>query len=187
MISAGGTFKTAAKTINIFTTTQSISQGTLALEKVLAASLKLEYITCTDAAQLLTSAGELSSSVMFMSNGGLDTGNGKDNINNTNDGENSNNVEKANEINNNNSNKYGIDIEELKFSDTVKGHLNRPYQESKLLVKEIMESKSPVVDPQGTGAWYWEVEGSFNGSQGIYELVVDPNTNTVWHFVYKTR
>lgn len=77
LISAGGTLKTAAKTINIFTTTQSISQGTLALEKVLVVSLKLEYITCTDAAQLLTSVGELSSSVMFMSNGGLDTWNGE--------------------------------------------------------------------------------------------------------------
>lgn len=33
----------------------------------------------------------------------------------------------------------------------------------------------------------WEVDGSFNNSNGIYELLIDPETNTVWHFVYKSK
>ena len=88
--------------------------------------------------------------------------------------------------NKSNTNKYGIDVDNLQFSETVQGHTNRPYQNSKLLIKEIIEKESPIPDPQGTGALYWRVEGDFNGSTGIYELLIDPKTNTVWHFVYKS-
>ena len=66
------------------------------------------------------------------------------------------------------------------------GHLDRPYQESKLLINEIMESKTPIPDPQGTNALYREVNGTFNGSTGYYELLIDPASNTVWHFVFKS-
>ena len=85
-----------------------------------------------------------------------------------------------------NLNEYGIDIENLNYSKTVTGHLDRPYQESKLLINEIMESKTPIPDPQGTNALYWEVNGTFNGSTGYYELLIDPASNTVWHFVFKS-
>ena len=83
--------------------------------------------------------------------------------------------------------KYGIDVDNLKFSDTVSGHDNRPYQDSKQLINEIINSSEPIQDPQGTNALYWEVDGSFNNSNGIYELLIDPETNTVWHFVYKSN
>jgi len=83
-------------------------------------------------------------------------------------------------------NKYGIDVENLNFSETVSGHINRPYQESKLLANEIIESAAPIPDPQGTNALFWKVDGTFNGSVGYYELLVDPATNCVWHFVYKS-
>ena len=81
----------------------------------------------------------------------------------------------------------GIDIETLNFSNTVSGHQNRHYQNSKLLINEIIECFEPIPDPQGTNALYWEVEGSFNDSTGIYELVIDPESNTVWHFVFKSK
>ncbi|SCY50297.1 hypothetical protein SAMN05660668_02847 [Pseudobutyrivibrio sp. AR14] len=84
-------------------------------------------------------------------------------------------------------NKYGIDVDDLSFSETVSGHINRPYQESKLLIKEIINSGEPIPDPQGTNALYWEAYGTFNGSEGLYELVIDPETNAVWHFVYKSN
>ncbi len=80
---------------------------------------------------------------------------------------------------------YGIDIDILNFTNTVLEHPNRPYQDSILLINEIIESKAPVPDPQGTLALYWEVEGSFNGSTGVYELLIEPETNTVWHFLYR--
>ena len=83
--------------------------------------------------------------------------------------------------------KDGIDVDNLNFSNTVSGHGNRPYQDSKLLINEIINSSEPIQDPQGTNALYWEVDGSFNNSNGIYELLIDPETNTVWHFVYKSK
>lgn len=30
-----------------------------------------------------------------------------------------------------------------------------------------------------------KLKGSFNNSQGVYQLLVDPKTNTVLHFLYK--
>lgn len=83
-------------------------------------------------------------------------------------------------------NKYGIDVENLHFSKTVQNHAGRPYQDSKLLIQEIMDSKAPVADPRGTGALSWTVEGTFNASSGYYELIIDPSSSTVWHFVFKS-
>ena len=42
-----------------------------------------------------------------------------------------------------------------------------------------------LADPGGVaGALKWEVAGSFNGSSGTWELVLDPTTNTVLHFLF---
>ncbi len=82
---------------------------------------------------------------------------------------------------------YGIDVENLKFSKTVQSHTGRPYQDSKLLINEIIESTVPMPDPRGTGALSWTVKGTFNGSKGTYELIIDPKSNTVWHFVFKSQ
>ena len=82
---------------------------------------------------------------------------------------------------------YGIDIDNLNFSNTVQNHMKRPCQNSKLLINEIIESKPPVPDPRGTNALSWTVEGTFNGSIGHYELIIDSTSNTVWHFVFKSQ
>ncbi len=82
----------------------------------------------------------------------------------------------------NTTNSYGIDIDSLNFSNTVQNHTGRPYQNLKHLINEIMESKPPVPDPRGTNALSWTVEGTYNESIGYYELVIDPISNTVWHF-----
>lgn len=78
-----------------------------------------------------------------------------------------------------------INFKDLNFSNTVLNHIGRPYQESKLLIKEIMESATPILDPQGSGALFWKVEGVFNGRKGTFERLIDPTTNTVWHFLFK--
>ena len=45
-----------------------------------------------------------------------------------------------------------------------------------------MQSRS-VPDPQGVpGALRWDVAGSFNGSSGTWELVVNMRTNEILHF-----
>jgi len=73
----------------------------------------------------------------------------------------------------------------LKFSKTVLSHTERPYSSSKLLIKEIIENTKPIADPQGTQACYWKVAGKLNKQKGEFELLIDPKSNTVWHFLFK--
>lgn len=81
--------------------------------------------------------------------------------------------------------KYGIDKENLRWSETIQNHKDRPYQYSKLLMQEIMESNTPSMESD-TGALVWKVRGAFNNSKGVYELIIDSNSNTVWHFLFKS-
>lgn len=88
---------------------------------------------------------------------------------------------------------------ELTMSETVSNHildivkkgqnageLSRPYVGSKgtnLLIQEIMDSATPVKDASLPNGLRWDVSGSFNGKgQGIWELVVDLDTNRIVHF-----
>ena len=90
-----------------------------------------------------------------------------------------------------------IDASELKMTDTVKQHLadvskgggklSRPYGNSSLTLQQIMDSSDPVPDPGGVaGALRWDVPGTMNGSSGTWELVVDPKTDTILHFLFKS-
>ena len=88
--------------------------------------------------------------------------------------------------------------EKLKMSQTVQNHMNdvikkgpnagqfsRPYIDSDgttLLLKEIMESGNPVPDAILQSSLRWDISGTFRGSTGTWELVVDTSTNTVVHF-----
>lgn len=47
-----------------------------------------------------------------------------------------------------------------------------------------MQAKTPIPDPQGTSALKWIVEGVKDGSKGAWELIVDPNTQTIWHLLW---
>ncbi len=98
--------------------------------------------------------------------------------------------------------KGGTDVlpnaEDLKMSQTVQNHMNdvikkepnagqlsRPYIDSDsttLLLKEIMESANPVPDAVLQSGLRWDVSGTFRGSTGTWELVVDMSTNTVVYF-----
>jgi hypothetical protein len=85
---------------------------------------------------------------------------------------------------------------DLRLSGTVEGHLTdvvsrgpfrgqlaRPFTNNRLLMQEIMDARPPIPDPHGVpGALRWDVPGTFRGSNGTWELVVDTNTNTVLHF-----
>ena len=90
-----------------------------------------------------------------------------------------------------------IDAEELEFTQTVANHasdvalrgqyagqLSRPYlsQGTTSLVQEIMEAGEPIADPGGVpGALRWDVPGAFRGSEGTWELVVDPVRKLILH------
>jgi hypothetical protein len=72
------------------------------------------------------------------------------------------------------------------LTETVENNLaSRPYLNSPLTIDEIQSTGLGVPDPGGLpGALRYDVPGSFNGSQGTYQLVIDPNTNTVYHFLF---
>ena len=114
------------------------------------------------------------------------------------------------------ANEYGINPTRLKMTDTVQKHYTelhshcteikigtegsqtiyqfgkstRPYLGDgyTFIVNEIMESGIPVSDPQGvSGALLWKVPGTVNGTQGVWELVVKTDTNTILHFLFNSH
>jgi len=90
----------------------------------------------------------------------------------------------------------GLDASELQMSSTVEQHISdltkdgslaRPYGSSTLTIQNIMDAGTPVADPGGVpGALRWDVPGALNGSSGTWELVVDPQTKTILHFLFKS-
>ncbi|MDT0318623.1 RHS repeat-associated core domain-containing protein [Streptomyces millisiae] len=95
-----------------------------------------------------------------------------------------------------------IDPDSLTMTRTVRNHLDdmadrpvprpdggryvsrsRPFMDSTILIREIMQGSRPALDPRGaSGALRWDTPGAFNGSPGTWELVIDTNSNTILHF-----
>ena len=82
---------------------------------------------------------------------------------------------------------------QLKFSKTVNNYYvsgQRPYCNSNQLVQEIMKTKNPIKDPGSATGLKWQVEGVLSTAKGttkgVWDLVVDPVTKTVWHLVFKS-
>jgi hypothetical protein len=75
---------------------------------------------------------------------------------------------------------------EYTLTQTVENNLaTRPYLNSPLLVKEIESTGLGVPDPGGIpGALRYDVPGGFNKSEGIFQLVIHPETNTIYHFLF---
>lgn len=119
-------------------------------------------------------------------------------------------------ISNAETNKYGINPADLKISDTVlkhycndlykgnkvvqigNGHMTihyageptRPYIQRgiNLLIDEIMQAQDPIKDPGGlVSGLRWNVAGSLNGVDGIWELVIDTSSNTIVHFLFNSH
>jgi hypothetical protein len=77
-----------------------------------------------------------------------------------------------------------LDAFELEFSETAASHAaTRPFMESRLLIQEIMDAAEPIADPQGAlNTVRWDVPGTFNGSEGTWELVVNTVDKIIYHF-----
>jgi len=95
---------------------------------------------------------------------------------------------------------WDVDPSELTMSKIAEKHFyeltndgksSRPYVNSNgttLLLKEIMDSRDPIKDPGGLkNGWRWDVEGTFGGKTGTWELVIDVDKNTVVHFLFNSR
>jgi hypothetical protein len=61
----------------------------------------------------------------------------------------------------------------------------RPYLNSKYITDMIMQSGIARPDPRKfANCWRWDVPGSYNGSNGIWELVINAKTNEIMHFQF---
>ena len=76
----------------------------------------------------------------------------------------------------------------LKRSKTVMSHLSsRPYTNSTLTIQNIMEAGKPMADSSLKNGLKWVVNGTYNGSSGVWELVVDTTTNTIVLFLFRSK
>lgn len=66
-----------------------------------------------------------------------------------------------------------------------KGQLARPYMKSPLTIQEIMSTGKGIPDTTFKGGLNWRVPGTFRGSQGIWELGINPETNVIYHFNFR--
>jgi len=73
-------------------------------------------------------------------------------------------------------------LTEIVTKGANKGQLARPYMNSPLTIQEIMSTGKGTLDATFKGGMNWKVPGTFRGSQGIYELGINPNTNVIYHF-----
>ena len=71
--------------------------------------------------------------------------------------------------------------------NAASGRPSRPYLNSRAIIQEIMDATPPVPDKIRAGFLKWDAEGSMNGSSGVYELVIDPATNTIVHFLFRSN
>ena len=63
-----------------------------------------------------------------------------------------------------------------------RGELTRPYMNSPLTIQEIMSTGRGIPDATFKGGLNWRAPGTFRGSQGVWELGINPNTNVIYHF-----
>ena len=63
-----------------------------------------------------------------------------------------------------------------------KGELSRPFLNSPLTIQEIMKTGKGIPDATFKGGFNWKVPGTFRGSQGVWELGINPKTKVIYHF-----
>ncbi|AWG26256.1 DUF6443 domain-containing protein [Flavobacterium kingsejongi] len=76
----------------------------------------------------------------------------------------------------------GKHLTEVVTKGANKGQLSRPYMNSSLTIQEIMSTGKGSIDATFKGGMNWKVPGTFRGSQGIWELGINPKTSVIYHF-----
>jgi hypothetical protein len=79
--------------------------------------------------------------------------------------------------------------EKLTITATVAGKAlsePRPYAFLTQVMQEIMAARMPIPDPSVAGALRWDVLGTFAGKLGVWELVVNPRTQQIYHFLFNS-
>jgi hypothetical protein len=81
----------------------------------------------------------------------------------------------------------GSHLNEVVQHGKYRGELVRPYMRSPLTVQEIIATGKGVPDATALNALNFRVPGTFRGSKGIWELVVDTEEKLIYHFLFKTE
>jgi RHS repeat-associated protein len=68
----------------------------------------------------------------------------------------------------------------------AQGLATRPYINSPSTITNIMKSGKGIADKFFKGGVNYKVPGTFQGYKGIFELGINPETNTIYHFLFKT-
>ena len=77
-------------------------------------------------------------------------------------------------------------VSKLKFSNTIKGYAKtRKYYNYNSLIKQIIQSATPMRD--GKNALKWVIPGTINGTKGVWELVINPATKVIYHFLFNSK
>nr|WP_294860052.1 RHS repeat-associated core domain-containing protein [uncultured Fluviicola sp.] len=80
-----------------------------------------------------------------------------------------------------------IEMGQYNITKTVANNLpTRPYINSPSTITNIMKSGNGTPDAFFKGGMNWKVPGAFNGSNGIFELGMNPQSRTIYHFLFKT-
>ncbi|MFD7480938.1 RHS repeat-associated core domain-containing protein, partial [Streptomyces sp. NPDC059837] len=75
------------------------------------------------------------------------------------------------------------DVDAPNFGKAARPYMNR---NNGLLLREVMEGSAPRLDSRGApGVVEWRTPGAMNGSNGIWELNIDTNSNKIVHFLFK--
>jgi hypothetical protein len=92
-----------------------------------------------------------------------------------------------------------LKVGDYTFSETAASHFNkitkksgwyngqpsRPYMSSPLSIQEIISSGKGVPDKFLKGGIKYNVPGEFCGNKGMWELVLHPKEQKIYHFLFK--
>ncbi len=62
------------------------------------------------------------------------------------------------------------------------------YEQANTISQEIMKAKKPITEigKSGTKCLKWTVEGAQGAKKGVWELIIDPATKNIVHFLFRT-
>lgn len=80
-----------------------------------------------------------------------------------------------------------IESGQYNLTKTVAGHLaERPYIGSPSTITNVMRvGGKGVLDTSFKGGINYLAPGTFNGASGVYELGINPQTRTIYHFLFR--
>lgn len=61
----------------------------------------------------------------------------------------------------------------------------RKYYNYNSLIRQIIQSATPIRD--GKNALKWLVPGTMNGKSGVWELIINPATKVIYHFLFNSK